>query len=172
MKKKYHFLFEIETKRAVPAKAITQIHMALQAQFEALSDGDFGARYEYIFSKNDYRAGAFLRGPSYEACIGWVAEYDDPSNSFSTEIQDLGGSLTVSLVSDLFGVAWEEVARDVCKYREKHAERRELEMIEGCDKHIAQAQKEGNELVATTFAEVKASAQARLKELKAKRKKK
>lgn len=70
-----------------------------------------------------------MKRASYRAAVAHVAMNDNPGDNESVEV--LTGYLTVVLISELFGVTSERVARDVMRVREQEG----LLACEACGEH-------------------------------------
>jgi hypothetical protein len=57
-----------------------------------------------------------MKRPSYREGVEFIALNDDPNN---TDPETVMGTLTVGLLSALFGVTHDRVASDVVRFREK-----------------------------------------------------
>jgi predicted P-loop ATPase/GTPase len=57
-----------------------------------------------------------LKTKTYKKAVEWIAINDEPSE---TDLEEISGFLTVTLIADLFNIDEQVVAKDVLKIREK-----------------------------------------------------
>ena len=61
-----------------------------------------------------------MKRASYREGIAFIALNDDPGDANALDEKWVRGYVTVVLMSELFGVETDRVARDVVRYRRKH----------------------------------------------------
>lgn len=64
-----------------------------------------------------------MKRPSYRQAVAWIADNDGMGDGDALDVEAVRGLISVALVSDLFGVAQDKVARDVVACREKCLEK-------------------------------------------------
>lgn len=62
-----------------------------------------------------------MRRLGYRFAVEWIALNDESGGPEALDVEFVQSYITTGLVADLFGVTQERVAKDVVRYRKKHA---------------------------------------------------